>query len=89
MRDAFLRDFLEAAVNRAAKGRGLSHIGATTFEGEAQSFPRQLARQAGHIVMTNGRTRLVIPRHNPINAFTMGGLAKTAGLTPEQFKELL
>jgi hypothetical protein len=34
----------------------------------------------------------VIPRHNPINAInaiTMGGIAKTAGLTPEQFRELL
>lgn len=31
----------------------------------------------------------MIPRHNPINAITMGGIAKTAGLTPEQFRELL
>jgi hypothetical protein len=31
----------------------------------------------------------VIPRHNPINAITMGGIAKSAGLTPEQFRELL
>ena len=48
-----------------------------------------IARSSGHIVMTNGRTRLIIPRHNPINAYTMGGLAKAAGLTPEQFRELL
>jgi len=48
-----------------------------------------IARPSGHIVMTNGRTRLIIPRHNPINAYTMGGLAKAAGLTPEQFRELL
>jgi len=39
--------------------------------------------------MTDGKTRLVIPRHNPINAITMGGIAKTAGLTPEAFRELL
>ncbi len=39
--------------------------------------------------MTNGKVRLVIPRHNPINAMTMGGIAKAAGVTPEQFKELL
>ena len=49
----------------------------------------QVARQSGHIVMTNGKVRLVIPRHNPINAMTMGGIAKAAGLTPEQFRELL
>jgi predicted RNA binding protein YcfA (HicA-like mRNA interferase family) len=49
----------------------------------------RFARSGGHLVMTNGRNRLVIPRHNPINAYTMGGLAKLAGLTPEQFRELL
>ena len=39
--------------------------------------------------MSNGKTRLVIPRHNPINAITMGGIAKTAGLTPDDFRRLL
>ena len=39
--------------------------------------------------MSNGNIRLVIPRHNPINAITIGGIAKAAGLTPEQFRELL
>ena len=48
----------------------------------------RIARQSGHIVMTNGRTRLVIPRHNPINALTMGAIAN-AGLTPDQFRALL
>jgi predicted RNA binding protein YcfA (HicA-like mRNA interferase family) len=49
----------------------------------------RVARQSGHIVMSNGKTRLVIPRHNPINAITMGGIAKAAGLTPEEFRKLL
>jgi hypothetical protein len=39
--------------------------------------------------MSNGKIRLVIPRSSPLNAFTMGGIAKTAGLTPEQFRALL
>ena len=47
------------------------------------------ARQSGHIVMTNGRNRLVIPRHNPINALTMGGLARAAGLSPDEFRRML
>ena len=38
---------------------------------------------------TNGKTRLVVPRHNPINAMTLGVIAKDAGLTPEQFRALL
>jgi len=49
----------------------------------------RVARESGHVVMSNGVTRLVIPRHNPINAITMGQIAKTAGLTPDQFRELL
>ena len=49
----------------------------------------RVIRQSGHLVMSNGKTRLVIPRHNPINAITMGGLAKVAGLTPEEFRKLV
>jgi predicted RNA binding protein YcfA (HicA-like mRNA interferase family) len=49
----------------------------------------RVARQSGHIIMTNGKTRLVIPRHNPINAITMGAIAKADGLTPQNFRELL
>jgi predicted RNA binding protein YcfA (HicA-like mRNA interferase family) len=49
----------------------------------------RIARESGHIIMSNGKMRLVLPRHNPINAITMGGIAKAAGLTPEQFRELL
>ena len=48
----------------------------------------RVAPQSGHLVMTNGKTRLIIPRHNPINALTMGAIAKDAGLTPEQFRAL-
>ena len=49
----------------------------------------RVVRQSGHIVMSNGQTRLIIPRHNPINAITMGSIAKDAGLTPDQFRALL
>ena len=39
--------------------------------------------------MTDGVRILTIPRHNPVNAFTMGGLVVDAGLTIEAFKKLL
>ena len=42
-----------------------------------------------HIVMSDGARFLTIPRKNPINAFTMGGIVKDAGLTAEQFRKLL
>ena len=41
-----------------------------------QKLGYHIARESGHIIMSNGKIRLVIPRHNPI---TMGGIAKTAG----------
>ena len=39
--------------------------------------------------MSHGGRILTIPRHNPVNAFTMGGIVRDAGLTVEQFRELL
>ena len=36
------------------------------------------------------RVRIItIPRHNPVNAFTMGGIVRDAGLTDEEFRALL
>jgi predicted RNA binding protein YcfA (HicA-like mRNA interferase family) len=49
----------------------------------------QVIRQGKHISMTDGERILIIPRANPINAHTMGGIIRDAGLTIEQFKELL
>ena len=39
--------------------------------------------------MTDGQRILTIPRHNPVNAFTMGGIIRDAGLSIEQFRKLL
>jgi hypothetical protein len=30
-----------------------------------------------------------MPRHNPVNAFTMGGIVRDAGLTADEFRKLL
>ncbi len=49
----------------------------------------QVVRESSHIIMSNGVITLVIPRHNPVNQFVMAGLIKDAGLTVEQFKDLL
>lgn len=48
-----------------------------------------IARQGKHIVMTDGQRIITIPRHDPVNAFTMGGIARDAGLPPEEFRKLL
>ncbi len=39
--------------------------------------------------MTNGERIVIIPRANPVDAYTMAGIVKDAGLTLEEFKELL
>jgi predicted RNA binding protein YcfA (HicA-like mRNA interferase family) len=49
----------------------------------------QIVRQGKHIVMSDGTRQVTIPRHNPIKAFTMGGIVQDAGLTPEEFRRLL
>jgi len=46
-------------------------------------------RQGKHVVMTDGTRILTIPRANPINAYTMGGLVRDAGLSVEEFRKLL
>lgn len=48
-----------------------------------------VVRQGKHIVMSNGQRILTIPRHNPVNAYTMAGIVRDAGLTIDQFRDLL
>ncbi len=48
-----------------------------------------VVREGKHISMTNGERIITIPRANPVNAYTMGGIIKDAGLTVEVFKKLL
>ena len=49
----------------------------------------RVVRQGKHVVMTDGSRILTIPRHNPINAYTMGGIVRDAGLAEQQFRKLL
>ena len=49
----------------------------------------RILRQGAHIVMTDGTGILAISRHNPVNAFAMGGIVRDAGLSLEEFRKLL
>lgn len=42
-----------------------------------------------YVVMTDGARIITIPRHNPVNAYTMAGIVKDAGLDVETFRKLL
>lgn len=48
-----------------------------------------IVRQGKHIVMSDGHRILTIPRANPVNGYTMGGIVRDAGLTVEEFRALL
>jgi len=39
--------------------------------------------------MSNGIVFLTIPRHDPVKAYTMGGIVRDAGLTIHAFRKLL
>lgn len=49
----------------------------------------RIVRRGKHIIMSDGIRILTVPRHNPVNAFTMGGIVRDAGLSVEEFKKLL
>jgi hypothetical protein len=49
----------------------------------------KIVRQGKHIVMSDGSHFITIPRHNPVNALTMGGIVKDAGMSAEEFRHLL
>jgi predicted RNA binding protein YcfA (HicA-like mRNA interferase family) len=49
----------------------------------------RIAREGKHITMTDGERIITIPRENPINSYTMGGIIRDAGLNIDEFKTLL
>ena len=64
---------------------GVNHQDAVRALGKA-GF--RVVRQGKHSVMSDGAHIVTIPRHNPVNAFTMGGIVRDAGLTVEEFRKL-
>jgi predicted RNA binding protein YcfA (HicA-like mRNA interferase family) len=65
---------------------GINHLAAV------RAFQRagfHIERQGKHIIMSDGHRVIVIPRHNPVNAITMGVIVRDAGLSPQEFRDLL
>lgn len=65
---------------------GINHLDAVRA---LEKLGFRIARQGKHIVMTDGSRVITIPRHNPVNAITMGNIVRDVGLTNEQFRKLL
>jgi predicted RNA binding protein YcfA (HicA-like mRNA interferase family) len=49
----------------------------------------RVLRQGKHITMTDGERIIIILRANPVDAYTMAGIIRDAGLTIDDFKVLL
>ena len=64
---------------------GINHLDAVRILQKAGFW---IARQGKHIVMTDGARIITIPRHNPVNAYTMGAIVRDAGLTTDRFRDL-
>ena len=65
---------------------GVNHLNAVRA---LEKVGFRVARQGKHIILTNGSSILTIPRHNPVNAITMGNIVRDAGLTNDEFRKLL
>ncbi len=65
---------------------GINHLDAKRA---LEKVGYRVVRQSKHIVMSNGQRIVTIPRHNPVNAITMGGIVRDAGLTVDEFRALL
>jgi predicted RNA binding protein YcfA (HicA-like mRNA interferase family) len=49
----------------------------------------RIIKQGKHIGMSDGKRRITIPRHKRINPYTLKSIIKDAGLSDEEFKELI
>ena len=65
---------------------GLNHLRAVKA---LQKSGFRIDRQSKHIFMSKGERRVVVPRNNPIDAYTMAAIVRDAGLSIEDFRELL
>ena len=68
---------------------GVNHLRAVRDLEKAGFRVSRVSRQSKHIIMTNDARTIVVPRQNPVDPFTMGDIVRKAGLTVEQFRELL
>jgi predicted RNA binding protein YcfA (HicA-like mRNA interferase family) len=65
---------------------GINHLRAVNA---LQKAGFHVDRQGKHIFMSKGPLRVVAPRNNPVDAYTMAAIVRDAGLTIEEFKNLL
>jgi len=65
------------------KIQGITHQKAIRI---LKKFGFKVIRNSKHIIMSDGDKILTIPRANPINAYTMAGIVKDAGIRLKDFR---
>lgn len=66
---------------------GVNHLDAIRA---CEKLGCRIIRQGKQVLMTDDEHRFIsIPRHNPINAITMGNIVRDLGLTNDEFRKLL
>lgn len=58
----------------------------TAFEGAGFWISKTGGKHTG---MTNGKRKIIIPRHSRLNPYTLKGIIRDAGFTDEEFKGFL
>jgi hypothetical protein len=79
-RDGSLNDVTDAEASRREPSQGGQGPGKAGF---------RIDRQSKHIFMSNGPIKVVVPRNNPVDAYTMAAIVRDAGMTIDEFKKLL
>ena len=65
---------------------GINHLRAINA---LQKAGFAIDRQGKHIFLSKGARRVVVPRNNPVDAYTMAAIVRDAGLSIDEFKALL
>jgi len=47
------------------------------------------SRGRKHVGMSNGVRKITVPRHSPLNPYTLKGIIRDAGLVDVEFKKLI
>jgi predicted RNA binding protein YcfA (HicA-like mRNA interferase family) len=65
---------------------GVNHLRAINA---LQKAGFSIDRQGKHIFLSKGARKVVVPRSNPVDAYTMAAIVRDAGLSIDEFKRLL
>jgi predicted RNA binding protein YcfA (HicA-like mRNA interferase family) len=65
---------------------GVNHLRAINA---LQKAGFNIDRQGKHIFLSKGGRKVVVPRNNPVDAYTMAAIVRDAGLSIDEFKNLL